>query len=70
MNWYKRAKTIQDLQIGDKLNYNYPKAPYRGYCTVEKINQDGTIDVMDYTGRIMKKVSLMWNNNPMFKEIQ
>ena len=70
MNWYKKSKTIHEIQKGDRLNYNYPKAPYKGYCIVDNVNADGTIDVIDHTGRIMRKMPLKWDNFSMFKEIQ
>jgi len=69
MNWYKKAQVtdITQILVGDELLYNYPKAPYKGSAKVEKINPDGTIDVLDHSGRYMRGLSIMFGSDPMFK---
>lgn len=69
MNWYKKAQAKFEFQEGQTLTYNYPKVPYRGQCIIEKINSDGTIDVIDHSGRRMSKVNPYFGSNPMFKEM-
>ena len=67
MNWYKKSQ-VSGIRVGNKLTYNYPKAPYRGTCRVEKVNGDGTLDVLDMSGRIMSGIPLEYDGYPMFKE--
>jgi len=56
-------------QQGQTLTYNYPKAPYKGTCIVEKVNENGTIDVIDHSGRRMTGLNLYFGSDPMFKEM-
>ena len=70
MNWYKKAQDFNfEFQEGQTLTYNYPKAPYRGTCVVQKINSDGTLDVLDHSGRTMLALNTYFGSDPMFKEM-
>lgn len=69
-NWYKKAQVtdISQIEVGDELLYNYPKAPYRGYIRVENINPDGTITGTDLpSGRNQKNIPLRFEPYWMFK---
>ena len=68
MNWYKKAQEFK-FQEGQTLTFNYPKAPYKGTCVVKKINPDGTLDILDHSGRIMTKFKPYFGKDPMFKEM-
>ena len=68
MNWYKKAQEFK-FEEGQTLNYNYPKAPYKGSCVVKKVNLDGTLDVIDHSGRYMRGLSPYFGSDPMFKEM-
>ena len=68
MNWYKKAQAFEFVE-GQELTYNYPKAPYKGTCVVRKVNDDGTLDVLDYSGRIMSNFKPYFGSDPMFKEM-
>ena len=67
MKIYKIAQN--NFQIGQKLNYT-PKSGYRGNCTVEKINEDGTLDIIDYSGRRMSKFRPIQMGINMFEEMR
>ena len=70
MSWYKIAQDFSfEFQEGQVLNYNYPKAPYRGTCVVQKVNSDGSLDVLDHSGRTMLALSPYFGSDPMFKEM-
>ncbi|GAG99895.1 unnamed protein product [marine sediment metagenome] len=68
MNWYKKAQEFK-FEVGRTLTYNYPKAPYKGTCAIQKVNPDGTLDVLDYSGRVMRGLSPYFGSDPMFKEM-
>ena len=67
MNWYKKAQF--DFQEGQKLTYT-KKSGYRGYCTVEHINEDGSLSVIDHSGRRMPKFKPVQMGMNMFEEMQ
>jgi len=70
LNWYKRASENKfKFEVGQELTYNYPRAPYRGTCIIKKVNDDGTIDVLDHSGRIMPNFKPYFGSIPMFKEM-
>lgn len=68
MNWYKKAQDFQ-FQKGQTLHYNYPKVPYKNHCVIDKINSDGTLDVIDFSGRWMHNLPTYHGKIPMFKEM-
>jgi len=67
ISWYKIA-TFQ-FQVGQELTYNYPKTPYRGTCVVQAVNEDGTLNVLDHSGRMMNNFKPYFGSIPMFKEM-
>ena len=70
-NWYKLAQETQKFKFeeGQTLTYNYPKIPYRGTCVVTKVNPNGTIDVLDHSGRYMYGFKTYFDKIPIFKEM-
>lgn len=54
-NQEKRQDSNQyGFEVGQKLTYT-KKSGYRGGCTVEEVNSDGTLLVLDNSGRRMGK---------------
>ena len=66
MKIYKIAN--HNFTKGQKLYFS-PKSGYKKYCIVEKINEDGTIDVIDHSGRRMSKFKPVQMGINMFKEL-
>jgi len=64
---YRRAAHV--FQVGEELTFNYPKAPYRGTCKVMGVNEDGTLNVLDHSGRLMNNFKIYFGSDPMFKEM-
>jgi len=53
---------------GQQLTYT-KKSGYRGSCTVEKINEDGTLSIIDHSGRRMPKFQPIQMGMNMFEEM-
>lgn len=68
MNWYKVALNNQ-FKEKQKLTFT-PKSGYKGWCMIEKINEDGTLNVIDHSGRRMSKFKPVQMGINMFEEIQ
>ena len=73
MNWYKKANEVggnnpYGFEVGQKLTYTADSG-YRGYCIVKIINEDGTLDVIDHTRRMMPKFKPVQMGMNMFEEM-
>jgi len=69
MNWYKQAQeNPQAFQEGQKLTYT-KKSGYRGNCTVETVNPDGSLNVIDHSGRRMTNFKPVQMGMNMFEEM-
>ena len=70
-NWYKKAQEAKfQFQVGQELTYNYPKVAYKGTCVVQQVNEDGSIDVLDHSGRMMPHFNpYSFDPVKMFKEM-
>ena len=67
MKIYKLAEF--SFQPGQKLTYT-KKSGYRGYCTVEAVNPDGTLNIIDHSGRRMSNFKPVQVGMNMFEEMQ
>lgn len=53
---------------GQKLTFT-KKSGYRGWCTVEKVNEDGSLSIIDHSGRRMSKFKPVQMGMNMFEEM-
>lgn len=56
------------FQEGQKLTFT-KKSGYKGWCTLEKINEDGSFSVIDHSGRRMSKFQPVQMGMNMFEEM-
>lgn len=54
--------------VGQKLTYS-KKSGYRGTCVIENINDDGTLKVLDQSGRYMPNFKPVQMGMNMFEEM-
>ena len=70
MRVYKIAdiESEQKFQVGQELTYTRDSG-YKGTCIVKAINPDGTLDVIDHSGRLMSKFRPVQMGMKMFEEM-
>ena len=69
MSWYKTSQNNPyNFEVGQKLTYT-KKSGYRGWCTIEAINEDGSLSVIDHSGRRMPNFKPVQIGMKMFEEM-